>query len=148
MDRVQEDSDLSVVGRGARVEGTLTSAGSVRIFGELTGDITVERDVFVAAGSVVKADITAGSINLGGRITGNLEAPGNVDLPAQSEVEGDVHAKSISVHGVVKGNIAAENRVELGSGAHVNGDVTCRSLVVAEGAFFRGRSKMDERGSS
>ena len=35
----QRSDDLSVVGRTARIEGTLTSAGSLRIHGHLTGAV-------------------------------------------------------------------------------------------------------------
>lgn len=137
--------DVSVVGRGARIEGTLTSAGSLRIHGHLTGAITVEGEVSVAAGSEVRADISARSISLAGRIKGNLTAPGEVVLPAQSRVEGDVHAQSVTVHGAVDGDLVAEQGVKLGREARVEGDVTCRTLVIEEGAFFVGRSNMSDR---
>jgi cytoskeletal protein CcmA (bactofilin family) len=138
----QSDDDVSVVGRGARIEGTLTSAGSLRIFGHLTGDITVDGDVSVAGGSEVRAHISAQSISLAGRIKGNLTAPGRVVLPAKSRVEGDVRAQSVTVHGAVDGDLIAEENVTLGTEARVQGDLTCRTLVVEEGAFFVGRSNM------
>jgi cytoskeletal protein CcmA (bactofilin family) len=144
----QPDGDMSVVGRGARVEGTLTSAGSLRIFGHLTGDITGDGDVSVAGGSEVRAHINARSISLAGRIKGNLTAPGRVVLPATSRVEGDVRAQSVTVHGAVDGDVIAEENVTLGPEARVLGDLTCRSLVVEEGAYFVGRSDMSGGGAS
>jgi cytoskeletal protein CcmA (bactofilin family) len=144
----QPDGDMSVVGRGARIEGTLTSAGSLRIFGHLTGDITVDGDVSVAGGSEVRAHINARSISLAGRIKGNLTAPGRVVLPATSRVEGDVRAQSVTVHGAVDGDVIAEENVTLGPEARVLGDLTCRSLVVEEGAYFVGRSDMSGGGAS
>jgi cytoskeletal protein CcmA (bactofilin family) len=141
----QPGDDVSVVGRGARIEGTLVSAGSLQIFGHLTGEITVDGDVSVAGGSEVRAHISARSISLAGRIKGNLTAPGTVVLPAQSRVEGDVRAQSVTVHGAVDGDVVAEENVTLGSKAHVEGDLTCRTLVVEEGAFFAGRSNMSGR---
>lgn len=145
MDERQEGWDVSVIGRGARVEGKLTSAGALRIFGHMKGELSVEGEVSVFADSVVEADIIAGSINLGGKVKGNLIAPGDVSLPPQSQVHGDVRARSVLTHGVVEGNVEAEEKVELGPEARVNGDIVCRLLVVAEGAVFRGRSIMDER---
>ena len=62
----QQSDDMSVVGQGARIEGTLHSTGSLRIYGHLTGEIKVEGDVGVAAGSDVQADINARSISLAG----------------------------------------------------------------------------------
>jgi cytoskeletal protein CcmA (bactofilin family) len=145
MDESREGSDVSVIGRRARVEGSLTSAGALRIHGHMKGELSVEGEVSVFADSVVEADIRAGSISLGGRVKGNLIAPGAVSLPPQSQVQGDVRAHSVLTHGVVEGNVQADDKVELGPEARVNGDITCRLLVVAEGAVFRGRSIMDER---
>ena len=66
----QQREDVSVVGQGARIEGTLHSTGSLRIHGHLTGEIAVDGDVSVAAGSDVRADISARSISLAGRSRG------------------------------------------------------------------------------
>ena len=144
----RDERDVSVVGRGAQVEGSLVTTGSLWIAGRIKGEISVEGQVTVAPDSEVEADIKAGSINLAGRVNGNLIAPGSVDLPAQSHVSGDVHAKSVSVHGIVDGDVVAEQKVELGPGARLHGDVTCAALVVAEGAVFQGRSIMAQRFSS
>jgi cytoskeletal protein CcmA (bactofilin family) len=141
----RDDQDVSVVGRGAKVEGSFVSTGSLRIAGRMKGEITVDGQVTVVPDSEVDADIKAGSINLAGRVNGNLTAPGPVDLPPQSQVKGDVRAKSVAMHGVVEGNVVADQKVELGSNARLVGDVTCAALVVAEGAVFRGRSIMDQR---
>ena len=144
----REERDVSVVGRGAHVEGSLVSTGSLWIAGRMTGEISVEGQVTVAPESEVEADIKAGSINLAGRVNGDLTAPGSVELPAQSQVKGDVRARSVSVQGAVEGNVVAEHKVELGPGARLQGDITCTALVVAEGAVFRGRSIMAQRPSS
>jgi cytoskeletal protein CcmA (bactofilin family) len=141
----QQRDDISVVGQGARIEGTLHSTGSLRIHGHLTGEIAVDGDVSVASGSDVRADISARSISLAGRIKGNLTAPGEVVLPSQSRVEGDVRAQSVTVHGRVDGDVVAEQGVKLGREARVQGDLTCRTLAIEEGAFFAGRSNMSDR---
>jgi cytoskeletal protein CcmA (bactofilin family) len=138
----QRSDDVSVVGRGARIDGTITSAGSLEIHGRLTGAITVEGEVSVAAGSEVKADINAHTISLAGRVKGNLTAPGAVVLPAQSRVEGDVRAQNVTVHGAVTGDLVAEQGVRIGGQARVEGDITCRTLAIEEGAYFAGRSNM------
>src|SRR5438093_1537189 len=136
--------DVSVVGEGARVEGTLTSAGSLWIHGHVTGEISVEGEVLVSPESVVEADIRARSISLAGRMKGSLTAPGVVSLPPESRVEGDVQARSVAVRGTVEGNLVAEDKVELGPEASLDGDIMCRTLVVAAGAVFRGRPNMIE----
>jgi cytoskeletal protein CcmA (bactofilin family) len=147
MDGPRDDGDVSVIGRGAHVEGTLVSTGSLRIYGHVKGEISAEGEVAVSSESEVEADINAGSISLAGHINGNLTAPGAVNLPPRSRVDGDVRAKSVLVQGSVKGNVVAEGKVELGPGADVVGDLRCTSLVVAEGAVFRGRSIMGDGAS-
>jgi cytoskeletal protein CcmA (bactofilin family) len=42
MDRADEHSEVSVVGRGTRIEGTVVAAGSLRVEGEVKGEITAE----------------------------------------------------------------------------------------------------------
>jgi cytoskeletal protein CcmA (bactofilin family) len=138
----KQSDDVSVVGRGATIDGTLTSAGSLEIHGRLTGAITVEGEVSVAPGSEVRADINAHTISLAGRVKGNLTAPGAVVLPAQSQVEGDVRAQNVTVHGAVTGDVVAEQGVRIGGQARVEGDITCRTLAIDEGAYFAGRSNM------
>ena len=113
----KKSDDVSVVGRGAKIDGTLTSAGSLEIHGRLTGAITVEGEVSVAPGSEVRADINAHTISLAGRVKGNLTAPGAVVLPAQSQVEGDVRAQNVTVHGAVTGDVVAEQGVGWRPGA-------------------------------
>ena len=142
----QRSDDVSVVGRGAKIDGTLTSAGSLEIHGRLTGAITVEGEVSVAPGSEVRADINAHTISLAGRVKGNLTAPGAVVLPAQSQVEGDVRAQNVTVHGAVTGDVVAEQGVRIGGQARIEGDITCRTLAIDEGAYFAGRSNMSAPG--
>ena len=137
-------NDASVVGRGARIDGTFRSTGGLSIHGHLKGSIDVDGEIAVASGSQVEADIKARSINLAGRVKGNLTAPGPVVLPPRSHVDGDVRAESVTVHGVVIGDVVAAQKATLGSQARLTGDVTCRSLVIEEGASFVGRSNMTD----
>ena len=44
----RKEQDVSVVGRGAHVEGSLVSTGSLWIAGRVTGEISVEGQVTVA----------------------------------------------------------------------------------------------------
>src|SRR5512132_258901 len=111
----RDERDVSVVGRGANVEGSLVTTGSLWIAGRIKGVISVDGQVPVAPDSEVEADIKAGSINLAGRVNGNLLASGSVELPAQSQVNGHVRVKGVWVHGAVEGNVVAEQKVEMGT---------------------------------
>lgn len=90
--------ELTVIGTGARLEGTLISAASLRIEGSVKGQITAEGDVIVAPGSEVAADIRASNVTIGGRYTGNVTAAGTLELQNGAHVEGNVSCQSLVVN--------------------------------------------------
>jgi Polymer-forming cytoskeletal len=55
MDGRDESSDISVVGPGTRIEGTVVAAGSPRVEGEVKGKITAEREVTLTPQGRVEA---------------------------------------------------------------------------------------------
>jgi cytoskeletal protein CcmA (bactofilin family) len=140
-----ERSEVSVVGPGTRIEGTVVAAGSLRVEGEVKGKITAEREVTLSPQGRVEANIQAGSIVLAGQVKGNLAATGDVSLPAESRLDGNIRGHNVDVGGVVKGNIVGKGRVLLGPRARVEGDVTSTTLAIAEGAVFIGSSTMGEQ---
>lgn len=144
MDRADGGSELSVVGPGTRIEGTVTAAGSLRVDGEVKGKITAAKDVTLSPQGRVEANIQAASITLAGRVKGDLVANGDVSLPAQSRLDGDVQARNVLVGGVVMGDIVGKGKVELGPRARVEGDIRSQALSIAEGAVFIGTSVMGD----
>jgi cytoskeletal protein CcmA (bactofilin family) len=144
MDSASVGSEVSVVGPGTRIEGTVVAAGSLRVEGEVKGKITAEGEVSLSPQGRVEANIEATGILLAGQVKGNLAAKGDVSLPTESRLDGNIRAHNVDVGGVVKGNIFGRGRVALGPRARVEGDVTSKTLAIAEGAVFIGNSKMDE----
>jgi cytoskeletal protein CcmA (bactofilin family) len=145
MSRGDERSEVSVVGPGTRIEGTVVAAGSLRVEGEVKGKITAEREVTLSPQGRVEANIQAGSIVLAGQVKGNLAAKGNVSLPADSRLDGNIRAHNVDVGGVVMGDIVGKGRVALGPRARVEGQITSTALAIAEGAVFIGSSTMGEQ---
>ncbi len=143
--RGDETSEVSVVGPGTRIEGTVVAAGSLRVEGEVKGKITAEREVTLSPKGRVEANIQAGSIVLAGQVKGNLAAKGNVSLPADSRLDGNIRAHNVDVGGVVMGDIVGKGRVALGPRARVEGQITSTTLAIADGAVFIGSSTMDEQ---
>ena len=141
MDRVDE---ISVVGRGTRIEGTVVAAGSLRVEGEVKGKITAEQEVSLSAQGRVEANIEATSIILAGRVRGDITAKADVSLPADSHLDGNIRAHNVEVGGTVIGDILGNGKVELGPRARVEGDITSATLAIADGAIFIGRSIMGD----
>jgi cytoskeletal protein CcmA (bactofilin family) len=142
MARGEEGPEVSVVGRGAKIEGTVIAAGSLRVEGEVKGAVTAKGDVSLSPDGRVEANIQAKNITLAGHVKGDLAAEADVSLPANSRLEGNVRGQNVEVGGAINGNIEASGRVHLGREARVEGDIVAKALAIEEGAVFSGRSVM------
>ena len=89
--------EVTVVGKGARIEGNLISAGSLRIDGQIKGKITAEGDVTLSPQSEVDADIKASNVTVGGTFKGNIVAGNKAELARGGRVEGNVTSKVLVV---------------------------------------------------
>ncbi len=83
MDGASEGSGISVIGLGARIEGTFESTGALRIDGQLKGKIFAQGEVLLSAAAVVEADIQAGggSPSVGGSRATSLPRGRSPSLP-------------------------------------------------------------------
>jgi cytoskeletal protein CcmA (bactofilin family) len=90
-------SEVTVVGQGARLEGTVVSAGSLRIDGQVKGKVTAEGDVLLSANSLVEAEIQAQNVTVAGRFKGNIVVTGKAELARGGRVDGNITSKSLVV---------------------------------------------------
>lgn len=100
---IRSDGKLdTIVGKGTKVEGTVTVEGATRIDGMLAGKLTSNDIVTVGPSGEVKADIKAKAIIIGGKVNGNIEASDKIEIQARAEFRGDLIAKSLLIeHGAV-----------------------------------------------
>src|SRR5919108_1836501 len=70
------EGEVTVVGPGARLEGTVVSAGSLRVDGTVKGQINADGDVILSPQSQVEADIRAENVTVAGRFIGNIFVKG------------------------------------------------------------------------
>ena len=89
--------EVTVVGKGARIEGNLVSAGSLRIDGQVKGKITAEGDVSLSAQSDVDAEIRAANVIVAGKFKGNIMATNRTELSRGGSVDGNVNTKVLVV---------------------------------------------------
>jgi cytoskeletal protein CcmA (bactofilin family) len=92
-----QDGEVTIVGQGAKLEGTVVSAGSLRIDGQVKGQINADGDVALSAQSQVDADIRAQNVSVAGRFKGNLIAKGKAHLARGGRIEGNITSKTLVV---------------------------------------------------
>jgi cytoskeletal protein CcmA (bactofilin family) len=88
---------MTVVGRGTQLEGTLLSAESIRIDGEARGTIAARGDVILSSHSHVEADIRAENVVMGGALKGNIRARTRTELSASGRLQGKIQSKLLVV---------------------------------------------------
>jgi cytoskeletal protein CcmA (bactofilin family) len=86
------------LGQGSRVEGKLTFEGSVRIDGQVDGEINAQESVILGESAEVTAQIIAATIIVQGRVTGDLTARKRVELKAPASIAGNINTPCLVIH--------------------------------------------------
>ena len=104
------------IGKGSRVVGVLRFEGSVRIYGEVEGEIHAADAVIVRRGGRVAAQIRARRVVIEGEATGDLVAHDRVEIGATGQLFGNLVSPRLVIHeGAVfegKSAVADSGRVE------------------------------------
>jgi cytoskeletal protein CcmA (bactofilin family) len=128
------DQTVTVIGSGARLEGNLIAAASLRIEGTVSGTITAEGDVIIAPEADVAADIRATNATLGGHYKGNVTASGTIELTSTARVEGNLTSRSLVINqgAIFSGqSIMGDGTKKQGSSAPVSSPSSSPSLSSA-----------------
>jgi cytoskeletal protein CcmA (bactofilin family) len=91
------EGEVTIVGAGARLEGNVVSAGSLRIDGQVKGQINADGDVALSPQSQVEADIRAQNVTVAGRFKGNILVKGKAVLARGGRVDGNITSKTLVV---------------------------------------------------
>ena len=120
-------------GRSGEPPQRSSAAGSV----DRTGQSILQEGV------VVRGDMEAkGDVRLDGRLEGRIKTTERLTIGSSGHVVAEIDAKDVIVMGKVEGSIVATGRIELKKGAHIEGDLQSPVLVVEEGVYFDGHSRM------
>mgnify|MGYP003694129179 CR=1 FL=1 len=87
----------TLIGVGSSIRGTLMVSGTLRVEGELEGDILNCERLEVGEHGVMRADIEVKEAVIEGRVIGNVRALGILEMKAGARVEGDISAASVTM---------------------------------------------------
>jgi cytoskeletal protein CcmA (bactofilin family) len=98
---------IAFVGKGVEFKGVISYNGTVRIDGQLDGEIHTEGILLVGEDAVITAKVSVGMIVSKGKITGDIMAKEKVRLLSPAILNGSVKAPMLSMEeGVLfNGNI-------------------------------------------
>ncbi|MEE8612886.1 MAG: polymer-forming cytoskeletal protein [Nitrospirales bacterium] len=98
-DRILEGNhDVSAfVGEGVEFKGVISYQGTIRIDGQLEGEIHTDGVLLVGRGAVISAKVEAGTIVCQGRIVGDIVAREKIQLLAPGVLDGSLKTPSLSM---------------------------------------------------
>ena len=104
-DKTQVDetgATSAFLGKGSRVSGKLAFEGTVRIEGQVEGEITAQDALTIGESAVVNAQITGTAIVVHGKVTGDITARKRLEIRAPGKLFGNITTPSLVIHeGVV-----------------------------------------------
>jgi cytoskeletal protein CcmA (bactofilin family) len=90
---------------------------------------------------------TEGSVRLLGTIQGEIESKSTIIVEEKARVTARLTAQQVTVAGQLDGQIYCEGRVEIRPTGRVTGEINAGALIVQEGAYFDGNSRMASGGA-
>jgi cytoskeletal protein CcmA (bactofilin family) len=90
---------------------------------------------------------TEGAVRLLGSIQGEIESKSTIIVEERAHVTARLTGAQVTVAGQVDGQIYCEGRVEIRPTGRVTGEINAGALIVQEGAYFEGNSRMATGGS-
>jgi cytoskeletal protein CcmA (bactofilin family) len=90
-------ADVTVIGRGVNIVGTVTGAVDLTIHGRIEGEVSVEGDVTIEAEGLVAASVTGRSVIVRGAVKGDVTAEDGIRLEEGARVVGDLRSSRVAV---------------------------------------------------
>jgi cytoskeletal protein CcmA (bactofilin family) len=97
--------------QGSRVSGKLNFEGSVRIDGQIDGEIIAKDSIMIGESAVVTGPIKAASVIVAGKVSGDITASQRIELRSSAKVLGNLTSQAMIVHegAVFEGHCAMQS---------------------------------------
>ncbi len=92
------EATTGIVAANSVWNGNLRSHGSLRIYGQVEGELVADEEIYVAEGATVNARVAARQVVVAGTVDGTVECSGRLEVLASGRVAGDVTSPSLVVH--------------------------------------------------
>jgi len=93
----KEDAQINIISHGTHFEGKVTSSGSLRVDGQVSGDIVLTGDLVIGGNGEITGNIDAQTVTVGGKITGNINAKSKLVFENKARIKGDIRASKLVI---------------------------------------------------
>lgn len=94
--------EITIISNGVKLEGKISSGGSIRVDGVIQGDIISQSHVTVGEQGEVKGQINAGIVTIGGKVNGSVHSKEKLVLESKANLKGDIFTKILVVEAGAK----------------------------------------------
>ncbi|HHY47739.1 MAG TPA: polymer-forming cytoskeletal protein [Firmicutes bacterium] len=88
---------ITVVGTDTRIEGVISGSGSIRVDGQVKGEINISGDLTIGDKGVVEAKALARNVVIAGEFRGSIQATGKLEIPPSGRLYGDVAVSALII---------------------------------------------------
>jgi len=92
-----DSEDITIISHGVKVEGKVSSNGSIRLDGIIQGDIQCLGNVPIGDQGEVFGKVDGQVIAIGGKVEGMVNAKEKLILESKADLKGDVFTKILVV---------------------------------------------------
>jgi cytoskeletal protein CcmA (bactofilin family) len=105
------------LGKGSKVAGKLTFEGTVRVDGQVEGEVAAQDTLIVGETAIVNAQIIGSTIIIKGKVTGDITARKRVEIKAPGKLFGNVTTPSLIIQeGVIFEGHCSMGGADVGKG--------------------------------
>lgn len=137
---------MSIFRRDSEPQPPVSPAASPPAAKRPNPELRSDRATLVAPGSKITGHVSGtAELVIEGEVDGEINLDSRVVVGSGGFVHGQVQGRSVQVGGKVVGNVRGIERVEVLASGSLEGDVTAPRVVIAEGAFFKGKVEMTDK---
>ena len=92
-----DSEEITIISYGVKVEGKVSSNGSIRLDGTIQGDIICQGNVTIGESGEVYGKVNGQSITIGGKVEGMINAKEKLMLESKADLKGDIYTKILVV---------------------------------------------------
>ena len=117
-----KSEETTIISRGVKIEGKITSSGNIRIDGEIQGDIFSESNITIGEDAKINGLINATIITIGGKVSGIVRAKDKLILNSKSNLKGDIFTKNLVIEEGAKfdGKCKTGGSIDIGESQETN----------------------------
>lgn len=113
------------IGQGTKIEGEISSAGTIRIDGQVDGFVESKSRVIVGQTAIINGDVVCESLDISGKIKGKVQVKDTTTVASTAVIDGDI----------------ITDKLVMESGASFNGNIKTRITSTVQNSMLGNNDK-------